>query len=104
MTLPPVQRPNGALYRPRALSVHAWDNQGEYTQDWAGVVVLGTHDVDVARPLAKEAVGHYHSCSHAVRPERVWWRDSIRGGERTWVWDDVRGRAGVSFVASDEVA
>jgi hypothetical protein len=94
--LPPIRRPDGRLYRPRRIVVIPWD-------DWhgsSGALVLGTQDIGHARVLA-EAECRYRWDSYAGRAALGWWRDGFENGERAWVWDVVRGRAGVSFRAQD---
>lgn len=100
--LPPIERPNGKMYQPRKLIAVSWSNDGDPLEDWAGCIVLGTHDVDVARLLAERACGYFHGTRYAVKPSRVWVRDGFENGERIWVYDEVRGRAGVRWVASDD--
>lgn len=98
--LPPITRPDGRVYRPKKVVAHAW---GEYGYDLErGAVVLGTHDVERARALAASACASWYGLEHAVRPEVDWFRDGYENGRRAWVRDEVRGRAGVWFVASDE--
>lgn len=98
--LPVIIRPNGKPYRPRKVIAHAVGELG--LDDDCGVVVFGTHDIERARPLAQRAVGNFQGCAHAIRPQRVWWRDGFECGERRWIYDNVNGRAVVSFVASDD--
>lgn len=108
-TLPPIPRPHGGLYRPRKLTVGTWDNEGAYDRDgwagwagWAGCYVLGTHDIDTARPLAEEECRFTFGTQYVIKPQRVWIRDGFESGERRWVHDERRGRAAVQFVASDD--
>jgi hypothetical protein len=93
---PTIQRPNGQPYQPRKVIAF-----GVYGADEcpAGVVVLGTHDVTRAQPLALSLVQHYllDSGYVPVDPAQVWWRDGFEGGSRRWVTDPERGRAGVWF-------
>jgi hypothetical protein len=96
-TLPPIQRPNGKTYRPRTLRVVGWDCYYTQPESWQ-VAVLGTHDVDVARALARNG---YH-CPYLVNPETGWVRLGMDRGEPTWVHDDVRGAAAVIFDESDD--
>jgi hypothetical protein len=99
--LPVIVRPNGKVYRPRTLTAGAWEN--EYANDdYAGCFVFGTHDIDLARPVAEEECRFAFGVQHAINPELVWIRDAFEGGERRWVQDAVRGRAAVRFVASDD--
>jgi len=99
--LPPITRPNGKVYRPRKLTAGAWEND-DYRDDWAGCFVFGTHDIDLARPLAEEECRFAFGVQHVIKPELVWIRDGFESGERRWVYDEVRGRAAVRFVASDD--
>jgi hypothetical protein len=95
--LPPITRPNGKLYRPRMIKAAAWDDT---SGDLGGVFVLGTHDIERARPLAVRAIQAWHDSSMtAVRPELRWVRSGIANGEPTWLDDPVRGRAAVEWTA-----
>lgn len=67
-----------------------------------GAVVLGTHDVERARVLAERACASWYGTAHAVCAEVGWFRDGYEGGRRCWIRDEVRGRPGVWFAASDE--
>lgn len=96
--LPPVERPNGKLYRPR--KVVAFEL---FHEDEDQVMVLGTHDVAAAQPLAdKVAMRVCGSLCRAARPRQGWYRDGYSNGERAWVWDDVHGRAAVVFLEVTE--
>lgn len=90
---PPVVRPDGRVYRPRRLVVQEWED------DWeSGVLVLGTHDVVRARALALGVCHRDHGPeSTALFVATGWYRDGYAYGERAWIHDDVRGRAGVKF-------
>lgn len=102
MNLTPITRPDGSIYRPRKLIAHAVTSHGD---ELTGVVVFGTHDIEVAQPLADDYVAWLIDKGHrAAGPGTVWWRDGINGGERTWVLDDKRGRAGVWFSEIVEAA
>lgn len=94
--LEPVTRPNGKLYRPRRL--RAFYCEDDYTGQ-AEVLVLGTHAQSVALPLAfAEANYRLADGSLDAVPSPGWWRDGFENGERAWVYDDVRGAAGLRFV------
>lgn len=92
--LPAITRPDGRLYRPRKLVACQVDEDG----DFAAVLVLGTHDTALAWPLADQfAAREAGSGYRAYDPMPGWWREALRGGERCWVDDEKRGRAGVLF-------
>lgn len=98
--LPAIERPNGKLYRPRKLVAHIVGDEDEIP---SSVLVLGTHDPERAQALADVvAKRHTYASAVAVKPELVWWRDSIRDGRGWWVEDPVRGRAGVWFAEIEE--
>jgi hypothetical protein len=99
--LTPVVRPNGKLYRPRAITANAVCDENDAL---SGVVVLGTRDVDAAQPLADSYARWQLGCPTyaAASPEAGWWRDSFSDGVRCWVSDEVRGRAGVFFHEIEE--
>jgi hypothetical protein len=94
--LPPIERPNGKLYRPRKVIAY-----GVYDADECpvGVVVFGTHDADRAGALAESFVkcDLLDSGYVPVNPSRVWWRDGFDGSARAWITDEEHGRAGVWF-------
>lgn len=92
-----ISRPNGAIYRPRKVVAYDWEDPWAWDTATQGAVVFGTHDVDRARPVAEQVCGNY-----AVNPRKGWWRDGYANGERAWIHDPVRGRAGVMFDASDD--
>jgi hypothetical protein len=95
MPEPAIQRPDGSLYRPRTISANAIVDEDEIL---CGVMVLGTHDVLRAQPLADQyAVWQLGSGYTAAGPLTGWWRDGFEGGRRCWVTDERRGRAGVWF-------
>lgn len=95
----PVQRPNGKLYQPLKVTGHAVVD--EYS-DVIAVLVLGTHDVEQARPLAEHCVRMWVDSGYtAVDPRTGWWRDGFQHGERWWHEDEVGGRAGVRFEVSE---
>jgi hypothetical protein len=90
--IPPIERPNGKLYRPRKIVAFMVGEEDE------GVLVLGTHDRQRAQPLADQMAGHV--AGHGfVAAEWVtgWYRDGFECGERRWVSDEVHGRPGVYF-------
>jgi hypothetical protein len=90
-----IERPNGALYRPRHLSANAVVDEDQIL---SGVIVLGTHDVAAAAPLADEyAQWQLGASAKAIDPLPGWYRDGFEGGARRWITDEVRGRAGVWF-------
>lgn len=90
-----ITRPDGRPYRPRTITAHAvTDDDGVLT----GVMVLGTHDPGRALPLADRYVAWQFDAGYtAAGPVTGWWRDGFDGGQRCWVTDEVRGRAGVWF-------
>jgi len=93
--LVPIKRPNGKLYCPRKLSSNAVSDDGGVLD---GVIVLGTHDVSVAQPLADRYASWQLGAGYtAASPRAGWYRDGMSNGERTWITDEVRGRAGVWF-------
>ena len=94
-----VQRPNGKTYRPRKVAWHAWDNAECWPYEGAGVVVLGTQDVEGCREQATRMVQHWDLGDFADDPRVGWFRDGFRGGERMWMDDPVRGAAGVMWTA-----
>jgi hypothetical protein len=90
-----IRRPDGSLYRPRKLVACPVNDEDEII---AGVVVFGTHDPRRAQLLADEIVRLYaDSGCVAASPGTVWWRDGFECGQRRWVTDEQRGRAGVWF-------
>jgi len=87
-----IERPNGKLYRPRRVVAYACGEDAE------SVLVVGTHDYDRAQVLANEIAEHIAGSGYvAVDWSTGWYRDGFECGERRWVHDDVRGRAGVFF-------
>jgi hypothetical protein len=95
--LPVIIRPNGNPYRPRGIRTARWDNEDTY-----GVIVLGTHDVDLAQTHAVEGCRFFFGCEYALKPEKGWWRSGMDRGDPAWFRDEVRGAAGVMFTASDD--
>lgn len=96
MTFPaPIVRPNGKLYRPLQVLGHGvLDDNEELT----AILVTGTHDIGRAQKLANQCVAWWIDPGYvAVKPEAGWWRDGFACGRRSWIYDDVRGRAGVTF-------
>lgn len=103
---PAIQRPNGRWYQPRSIRVDSWENDG-----WAdypnlcGAVVLGTHDVERARPLAEKHIrDQFDDDLCAIKPEVGWWRlglDLTCYGSDGYMWvrDRERGAAGVWWSA-----
>jgi hypothetical protein len=97
---PPIERPNGKLYRPRGVVAHRWENPDAPWADECGVIVIGTHDIERARPLATEAIQRWFDADMiAVRPVVDWYRLTYHYGAMTWKRDPVRGGAGVEFTA-----
>lgn len=93
---PGVTRPNGQIYRPRkpiAVVMIENEHRGE-----TEIIVLRTHDVDVARPIAErearlQGVDWPDDCVWQLS----WARKTIRDGEPWWEYDDARGAACVVF-------
>lgn len=88
-----LKRPNGKVYRPRkqprALLLG---------DDFDCVLVLGTHDLDLAREVAAKLLAiQLGSDFTATDHERGWYIEKYRWSERTWIYDDERGQAGVMF-------
>lgn len=101
--LPAIQRPNGKLYRPRKLMAHAWEDPWDNPRGaHAGVVVLGSNDPDRVQEFATEMCNYWFLGYHAVNPQPGWYRLGYESGELRWLNDDVHGRAGVFFDASDD--
>lgn len=95
----PLTRPNGKPYRARKVVVEAWEDDGGD----CGCIVLGTHDIARAQPLADEACELWHGMP-ATQPECGWWRLTYYYGSLRWMTDPIRGRAGVYFTADDNPA
>jgi hypothetical protein len=107
---PPVQRPNGKLYRPRAEP--RAQLLGYPDDDPDAVVVLGTHDVPAAHVIAQQAVDEYirdvfgttapDYAIDLVQAEQTWIREVPDGDDagymrRLYRHDPDRGRAAVRF-------
>lgn len=95
-------RPNGKPYRPRTteLRARAWENHGGFAEDCAGVIVLGTLNVEEARPLAQSSAEAWYGDADTFRliePASGWWRDSFTAEGRAWIPDGERGAPGVMF-------
>jgi hypothetical protein len=97
----PVTRPNGKAYKPRRITYDRWDNEEAYGGDGCGAIILGTHDIEAARPIADQIVREWDNEYVATKPEVGWFRLSYAGyrGDMVWARDEVRGRAGVMFTA-----
>jgi hypothetical protein len=99
--LTPIQRPNGKIYRSRAVTANAVVDEDQIL---SGVIVLGTHDRERAQPLAdRYARWQLGSGYAAASPRTGWYRDAFEGGERRWITDEERGRAGVYFAEIAEI-
>ena len=95
MPEPPIQRPDGSLYRPRKLAAEPVLDGDEWT---VGVVVFGTHDPGRAYPLALALAARDVDSGYVpVDPDLVWWRDGFEIGHRAWIIDEQHGRGGVFF-------
>jgi hypothetical protein len=97
-----MTRPDGRAYRPRkpGLRVHAWENPGNFDDERAGVIVLGTLDPDEARQIAQDACASWYGDADSFRladPGPGWYRDGFVRGERAWIEDEQRGTPGVMF-------
>jgi hypothetical protein len=100
--LVPIERPNGKVYRPRRIRAEAWENDDTWSEWRGGAVVLGTHDVELARPLATAAIRrHFDAELVAADPEVGWWRLGFHFGELRWMPDPERGAAAVYFTAKE---
>ena len=94
-----ITRPNGKPYRPRKVTGHAVADEDDMV---VAVVVLGTHDVERAGPLAEDCVRAWVDSGYtAVNPVPGWWRDGFETGQRCWANDPVRGRAGFWFEVAE---
>ena len=93
--LPPIKRPNGKLYCPRRIVAHEVGGEDGITE---GVLILGTHDEARAKPLADQFAQYLLGSGYAaLDPLGGWYRDGFESGQRQWVSDKERGRAGVWF-------
>jgi hypothetical protein len=108
----PTARPNGKLYRPRRLpDAHVMAQE----DDWPnGAVCLRTHDVEVAKVLAREACTAYDNeigddgdtlerFEAAGEPRLAWWTREIGGytegdGLPTYWVNDPSGLKGIPVV------
>jgi hypothetical protein len=90
-----ISRPDGRIYKSRKVIAHLVTDEDEVP---SGVMVLGTHDIGRARPLACSLVAEFvDSRDVPADPVTGWWRDGFEGGRRCWVNDSQGGRAGVWF-------
>lgn len=94
-----ITRPNGKTYSPRRPPrVDHYTNHDEV----ACVVVIGTHDLDVAAQLAASLWDHHEPIPTGTRS---WWRivpwDTGTGYDRNWVTDETRGAPVVYFDPQD---
>lgn len=90
MTAVTAVRPNGKPYRRRApVRVEQFETYDEGT----GIVVVGTHDVELARHLAAGIIVEYDLTD--VEPRPLWWRlvpwDGTGQFDQIWIDDPVRG-------------
>lgn len=95
LTLVPVLRPNGKLYRPRKppAAVVVPDHHDEY--HW--IYVLRTHDIARAHELATALALRWGFDLDDCEVWREWVHDAIEGGDRFWRNDPVRGVPTVIF-------
>jgi len=93
-------RPNGKTYRARKVMAHAWSNIAAYGGDDAGVVILGTHDVEGCREFAVLMVRYWGMGEFADGPRIGWFRDGYGAHGPAWVDDAERGAAGVMWTAA----
>jgi hypothetical protein len=95
--LPPIERPNGKIYRPRKIRAIYCENPYGRRND---VFVLGTHDLigalEAAAGEVRYRLGGPYFLIDAVG-ELGWWREMLHSGERVVVSDDVRGAAGIRY-------
>jgi hypothetical protein len=97
--LPPIERPNGRLYRPRKISVHiiGLDEAEE-------VVVFGTRDREHAQALAEREVSVMVDSGYtAVFDYETWLRSGYQHGEPWFFHDEDKGRFGLAFAIVDRV-
>jgi hypothetical protein len=90
-----ITRPNGKPYRPRAVTANAVADEDQIL---CGVIVLGTHDLTRAQPMADQyarwQLGEGYA---AASPLRGWYRDGFESGHRAWITDEEHGRSGIWF-------
>jgi hypothetical protein len=90
-----IMRPNGKPYRPRKVVACAVANEDQIL---SGVMILGTHDVARAQPLADQYAAWQLDAGYAAaKPLEGWYREGFESGQFRWITDEVRGRAGVWF-------
>ena len=95
MTGDTVTRPDGRIYRSRKVIANAVVDGDEFL---CGVMVLGTHDVARAKPLADSYAAWQLGAGYtAADPVTGWWRLGFESGGHRWLDDPVKGRAGVWF-------
>lgn len=101
--LKPIKRPNGRVYYPRKIVTDVWqDDDSGWGDGTCGAIVLGTHDVEAARPLADSMIkSSFDTYMAAVEPKLGWYRSAIRYGRSQWVSDPDLGRAAVWFTARE---
>ena len=93
-----VTRPDGRVYSPRKPpTAHYYDEDDLYQLSlvwlvvWQ-VIVVRTHDVARAAPLALAALGRYGDVGDVLPdPELTWLRIGYADGGPAWVMDDRRG-------------
>lgn len=95
----PITRPNGSIYQPRKLRAFALNLDEEPV-----VLVLGTHDADVAYPIARRELSSFFGTDPAAlgSPRKVWRTQKLLRFEDGEPWygypdDPERGAAGVEF-------
>jgi hypothetical protein len=89
----PTVRPNGKVYRPRRPLRSAPYDDHDFQH---GVIVLGTHDIELARAAAVRA-GCECGEPKFDKGSPGWLRQGYQHGEPWWINDDVRGAAAVTF-------
>jgi hypothetical protein len=87
-----ITRPNGKPYRRRKPTQIATFDHGDSMAE--GVVVIGTHDVDLATRLAADRLAYFDLDPASARTS--WWRlvpwDAFGiGCDQSWITDEVRG-------------
>ncbi|NUT46734.1 MAG: hypothetical protein HOV94_05350 [Saccharothrix sp.] len=99
---PAIRRPNGRLYRPGSVRAHLWgDEDDDRTVHRWGYHVLGTHDVELTRAVAAEAMAlsfsdHPEATIMRPRPGR-WLRLRFERCDPVWEEDEEHGAAAVTF-------